>query len=149
MTTYKEMVVKLSDTATRADMEELTEITDEFIEGMRKNHPDDVHKLLMKIDLMLNPMFTKETAEYAVSKMKNEDGTEGGHWDYDTTTSVLRSKGYDFNPCDWYYVLNMVYSDYFTKDQPDDYYFKLAYDFLKDKDAPVGKAKKYFLAMHS
>jgi len=147
--TYKEIVVKLSDTATRADMEELTEITDEFIEGMRKSHPEDVQKLLMKIDLLLNPMFTRETAEYAVSKMKNEDGTEGGHWDYDTTTSVLKSKGYDFNPCDWYYVLNMVYSDYFTKDQPDDYYFKLAYDFLKDKDAPAGKAKKYFLAMHS
>lgn len=148
MTTFKEIVMKLSDSASKADMETLTEITDHFIEEVRKSHPEDVEKLIMKIDLMLNPRFTKETAEYAVSKMKNEDGTEGGHWDYDTTTSVLKSKGYDFDPCDWYYVLNMVYSDYFSKDSPDDYYFKLAYDFLKDKDAPNGKAKKYFLAMH-
>lgn len=148
MTTYKEIVSTLSNSASKQDMETLTDITDHFIEEVRKSHPDDVNKLITKIDLMLNPKFTKETAEYAVSKMKNEDGTEGGHWDYDTTTSVLKSKGYDFNPCDWYYVLNMVYSDYFAKDQPDDYYFKLAYDFLKDKDAPVGKAKKYFLAMH-
>lgn len=148
MHTYKHIVEKLSETATKADMEKLTDLTSEFLESIKEKVPE-VEKLIMKIDLMLNPMFTRETAEYAVSKMKNEDGTEGGHWDYDTTTSVMKSKGYDFNPCDWYYVLNMVYSDYFTKDQPDDYYFKLAYDFLKDKDAPVGKAKKYFLAMHS
>lgn len=147
MHTYKDIVKKLSDTASKADMEKLTDLTSEFLESIKEKVPE-VEKLIMKIDLMLNPMFTRETAEYAVSKMKNEDGTEGGHWDYDTTTSVLKSKGYDFNPCDWYYVLNMVYSDYFAKDQPDDYYFKLAYDFLKDKDAPVGKAKKYFLAMH-
>lgn len=148
MAKYTEIVKKLAENATKADMETLTELTGNFLEKIREKEPE-VDKLITKIDLMLNPEFTKETAEYAVSKMKNEDGTEGGHWDYDTTTSVLKSKGYDFNPCDWYYVLNMVYSDYFSKDQPDDYYFKLAYDFLKDKDAPVGKAKKYFLAMHS
>ena len=148
MHTYKDIVEKLSETATKADMEKLTDLTSDFLESIKEKVPE-VEKLIMKIDLMLNPMFTRETAEYAVSKMKNEDGTEGGHWDYDTTTSVMKSKGYDFNPCDWYYVLNMVYSDYFSKDQPDDYYFKLAYDFLKDKDAPAGKAKKYFLAMHS
>lgn len=147
MAKYTEIVKKLAENATKADMETLTELTGDFLEKIRAKEPE-VDKLITKIDLMLNPDFTKETAEYAVSKMKNEDGTEGGHWDYDTTTSVLKSKGYDFNPCDWYYVLNMVYSDYFSKDQPDDYYFKLAYDFLKDKDAPVGKAKKYFLAMH-
>ena len=148
MAKYTEIVKKLAENATKADMETLTELTGDFLEKIRAKEPE-VDKLITKIDLMLNPDFTKETAEYAVSKMKNEDGTEGGHWDYDTTTSVMKSKGYDFNPCDWYYVLNMVYSDYFSKDQPDDYYFKLAYDFLKDKDAPVGKAKKYFLAMHS
>lgn len=148
MAKYTEIVKKLAENATKADMETLTELTGDFLEKIRSKEPE-VDKLITKIDLLLNPDFTKETAEYAVSKMKNEDGTEGGHWDYETTTSVLKSKGYDFNPCDWYYVLNMVYSDYFSKDQPDDYYFKLAYDFLKDKDAPVGKAKKYFLAMHS
>ena len=147
MAKYTEIVKKLAENATKADMETLTELTGDFLEKIRAKEPE-VDKLITKIDLMLNPDFTKETAEYAVSKMKNEDGTEGGHWDYDTTTSVLKSKGYDFNPCDWYYVLNMVYSDYFSKDQPDEYSFKLAYDFLKDKDAPVGKAKKYFLAMH-
>lgn len=148
MTTYKEIVEKLSDTATKADMEKLTDLTSDFLESIREKVPE-VEKLIMKIDLMLNPMFTRETAEYAVSKMKNEDGTDGGHWDYDMTTSVMKSKGYEFNPCDWYYVLNMVYSYYYSKDSQDDYYFKLAYDFLKYKDAPVGKAKKYFLAMHS
>ena len=122
MHTYKEIVEKLSDTATKEDMEKLTDLTSDFLESIKEKVPE-VEKLLTKIDLMLNPKFTRDTAEYAVSKMKNEDGTEGGHWDYDTTTKVMRDKGYDFNPCDWYYVLNMVYSDsnyrIYLKDYPE------------------------------
>ena len=79
--------------------------------------------------------------------MKNEDKTEGAHWNYETTSGVLKSKNLSFNPADWFYVLNMVYSDYYDPAQNDEYYFKLATDFLKDKDAPAGKAKKYYLAM--
>lgn len=142
MTTYKEIVTKLSEGATKADMEKLTDLTSEFLEKVAGSD-----KLIMKIDMALNPHFTKETAEYAASKMKNEDKTEGAHWNFETTSSVLKSKNLSFDPADWFYVLNMIYSDYYDAGQPDDYYFKLAIDFLKDKDAPAGKAKKYFLAM--
>ena len=113
----------------------------------REKHPDMVEKFLMKVDLVLNPSFTKETAKYAVSKLKNKDGTMGEHWNYDTTEKVLYSKGYDFDDADWYYALNMIYSDYYKSGRSDDTYIDLAHDFLSDSDAPKNKAKRYFLAM--
>jgi len=98
-------------------------------------------------NIKLNPHFTEESAKYAVAHMENEDGTIGEHWNYATTSDVLRSKSLMFKQPDWYYVLNMMYSDYYDEEMDDGYYIDLAIDFLKDKDAPEGKAKKYYLAM--
>lgn len=42
----------------------------------------------------------------------------------------------------------MVRSDYYKDGQAPQYYADLAFDFLEDKDAPEGKAKRYYLAMH-
>ena len=53
----------------------------------------------------------------------------------------------DFNEADWYFVLSMMYSDYYKSGRSDDTYIGLAVDFLNDPDAPDGKAKKYYLAM--
>lgn len=128
-------------------MEHLTHKIDHFVEEVKEKHPELVEHFLVKIDLLLNPHFSKDTAKYAVSKMKNKDGSTGEHWDYETTTKVLDSKGYDFNACDWYYVLNMIYSDYYKSGRSDDTYIELAHDFLDDIDAPDDKAKKYYKAM--
>ena len=125
-------------------MEHLTKKINHFVEEVREKHPELVEKFLLKVDLLLNPHFTRETSEYAVSKMKNKDGSVGEHWDYDTTSRVINSKGYDFKECDWYYVLNMIYSDYYKTGRSDETYIELAYDFLSDKDAPHDKAKRYY-----
>lgn len=144
---YAELIRKYIDDANEEDMEMLTEKTDKFVEEVRSHNPELVEKFLMKIDLFLNPHFSKETAKYAVSKMKNKDGSTGEHWDYETTSKVLDAKGYDFHSCDWYYVLNMIYSDYYKSGRSDDTYIELAHDFLDDVDAPDDKAKKYYKAM--
>lgn len=47
-----------------------------------------------------------------------------------------------------YYVLNMERSDYYKADEAPQYYVERALDFLNDKDAPEGKAKRYYVAMH-
>lgn len=147
MTTYEEIIEPLVDSADTSDVECLTEMTSEFIEKVRSRMPQEVEQFLMKIDLKLNPHFTEESSKYAVAHMDNEDGTVGEHWNYSTTSDVLRSKSLMFTQPDWYYVLNMMYSDYYDEEMDDDYYIDLAIDFLKDKDAPEGKAKKYYLAM--
>lgn len=144
---YGELIKKYIDDATEEDMEMLTHKTDKFVEEVRQYHPDLVDHFLMKVDLFLNPHFSKESSKYAVSKLKNKDGSTGEHWDYDTTTRVMESRGYNFVACDWYYVLNMIYSDYYKSGRSDDTYIELAYDFLEDHDAPKGKAKRYYKAM--
>lgn len=130
-------------------MEHLTKKINHFVEEVRNKDPELVENFLLKVDLLLNPHFTRETSKYAVSKMKNKDGSVGEHWDYDTTSRVINSKGYDFKECDWYYVLNMIYSDYYKTGRSDETYIELAYDFLSDKDAPHDKAKRYYKSLIS
>lgn len=148
MMTFQKLIDEYGRTGNVETMEHLTRKMDRFVEEVREYHPELVEHFLVWVDIVLNPHFTKETAMHAVSKMKNKDGSIGGHWDYDTTTKVLKAKGYDFNPCDWYVALNMIYSDYYKTGRSDDTYIELAYDFLADKDAPEDKMKKYYKAMH-
>ena len=95
--------------------------------------------------------FNKWLLEKATSEMVNEDGTKGIHWNIADTTSVAKSNGVSFdkfNEYDWCYVMNMMYSDYYGSVNNDtNTYAKMAVKFLNDKDAPSGKALKYYLAM--
>ena len=95
--------------------------------------------------------FNEWMLEKALNDMSNEDGTHGGHWTIEQTTSVAKSNGLDFirfNPYDWNYVMNMMYSDYYGS-VPNDTstYFRMARKFLEDKDAGEGKAFRYYVAM--
>ncbi len=145
--TFQQLIDKYGRDGDVETMEHLTHKVDHFVEEVREKHPEMVEHFLIKVDLLLNPHFSKESSKYAVLKLKNKDGTTGEHWNKETTDRVLEAKGYDFNYCDWYYVLNMIYSDYYKSGRSDDTYIELAYDFLEDKDAPEDKAKRYYKAM--
>lgn len=115
---------------------------------------EDQKALAEDLDFIIyGPHFTKEKAMQAVSHMVNEDGTTGQHWTCEETRSVAESKGIyfsaeKFNEYDWYYVMNMLYSDYYNVlGNNTDSYAKMAMAWLRDKDAPEGKAKKYCYAM--
>ena len=54
----------------------------------------------------------------------------------------------NYNIYDLYYTLNMARSVYYKDGLAPQYYADLAFDFLEDKDAPEGKAKRWPLAMH-
>lgn len=145
--TFKELITKHIGSLDIDDMDKLTTKINHFVEEVHKEDARLADKFLMKVDLLVNPHFTRETAEYAVSKMKNRDGSTGEKWGYDETTKVLNSKGYTFNPADWYYILNMTYSDKYKQGKTSEDYIEDAYMFLDDVDAPHDKAKRYFLAM--
>ena len=96
--------------------------------------------------------FTAYTLEKALKHMQNEDGSTGGHWSLSQTTSLANANKVDFanfNEYDFNYVMNMMYSDYYGHLNSNDSstYIKLAKAFLYDKDAPEGKAFRYYLAM--
>lgn len=92
--------------------------------------------------------FNKENSQEAVDNMENEDGSSGEHWSCIETTKIANENRINwdtFNEYDWYYVLNMVYSDY-CKIFNDDLitYVKLAKAWLNDIDVPEGKAWRYY-----
>ena len=95
--------------------------------------------------------FNEWMLKCALENMHNEDETKGGHWTLEETNSVARQHGIEFIHCnqyDWNYVMNMIYSDYYgSVSNETSAYVKLAKKFLQDKDAPEGKALKYYLAM--
>ena len=95
--------------------------------------------------------FNEWLLDKALSHLENEDGTTGYHWDLATTTQVAKSNGIEFNhfnEYDWCYVMNMLYSDYYKVIGNDaNMYVKMSKAFLMDKDAPKGKALKYYISM--
>lgn len=89
----------------------------------------------------------KEMAECWVSKMDNNDGTKGAHWNLEQTNTVARQLGIkfdEFNEYDWYASLNMVYSDYYNPKFDSNIYAQLAKDWIMDKDVPKGKTYRYY-----
>jgi hypothetical protein len=144
--TFKELITKYIGNLDIDGMDRLVDKINWFTEEVRKEDSKLADKFLMKVDLLVNPHFTRETAEYAVSRMKNRDGSSGEKWSYDETSRVMNSKGYKFDPADWYYVLNMQYSDRYKQGKSSEDYIEDAYMFLDDIDAPHDMAKRWFLA---
>ena len=85
--------------------------------------------------------FSEELAEKAVSDMVNADGTVGEHWTLQQTTALASSNGANYNKYDFYYVMNMLYSDFCEVIGNDaNTYFKMAKAYLDDPDASKDKA---------
>lgn len=96
--------------------------------------------------------FNEWSLKEALSEMINEDGSQGPHWTLEQTSAVAKEREIPlngkFNEYDWCYAMNMIWSDYY-KAVTDDVasYARLAKRFLEDKDAPPGKAFRYYVSM--
>lgn len=135
-----------------ASFEQLKDFTDDALSMIKETNKDlyDTLELYLYKE-MYGCHFSDWLAEKATSKMVNEDGTTGRHWTVEQTNSVAKSNNISFdtfNEYDWNYVMNMIYSDYYGVFSNDvTMYAKMSKRFLEDKDAPEGKALKYYLAM--
>lgn len=99
---------------------------------------------------------SKAEAESVVAKLKNQDGSVGGHWTYDTFKNAVESLGASiadepfFNCWALWATANMLYSDHAVsvsefvepKDQPK-FFYKQAVEKLKDSDRPKF-VRRYF-----
>lgn len=122
-----------------------------FIQEMETEHVEETEELHCDLDMIIyGPHFTEFSAERAVAEMKNDDGTVGEHWNVDETTTAASNKGIDFdmakfNIYDWYYTMNMIYSDFYLFHQGDaNKVVEMSLLWLKDKDAPEGKSYLYY-----
>lgn len=85
--------------------------------------------------------FNEELAKKAVSEMDNVDGTKGEHWNLQQTNSLATSAGAIYDKYDFYYVMNMLYSDFSDVLGNDaNMYLKMTKAYLDDPDAKKEKA---------
>ena len=135
-------------------MQALTDLLDEHLTDLEQKDPQDYWDIIHDIYILAHgPYFDEESAKYAVSCMINSDGTVGEHWPVVETTAVAIQNGVSFDSFteyDWYYVLNMIYSDYSSVlvNAPATS-IALAKAWITDIDAPVGKAYKYWKMLKS
>lgn len=130
-----------------------TALMAEMIDLVYDRHARELEHHREKLETkVLGYHFSRERAKIAVDKLKNKDGTSGGYWSLEDVAELARSSSLDFakknyNLYDLYYTVNMIRSDYYSSTRAATEYIALALDFLEDKDAPDGKAMRYYLAM--
>lgn len=91
----------------------------------------------------------EDTAREWMAHLRNEDGTTGPHWTKEQATQLMKQKGINCDPLEFWVTLNMMYSDYLPVAQKAnanniDFYTNMAKAFLDDKDAVNGKLAHYY-----
>lgn len=125
---------------------------DKTLTMLKTAHPNKYRDIKMDLYVALNGYhFTEDMLKDATEHMINDNGTVAPKWSVSETTQVAKNAGIGFgtfNEYDWNYVMNMIYSDYceVLGDNVSSY-TKMAEKFLHDKDAPEGKALKYYMSM--
>ena len=114
----------------------------EAIEDMKERDKDAYYKSYFTVhESIFGKHFSEELVKRAVSKMVNADGTSGEHWSMQQTSALASSNGVNANKYDFYYVMNMLYSDYCEVIGGDaNTYLKMAKAYLDDPDASKDKA---------
>ena len=88
--------------------------------------------------------FTEEDAKAWVASMNPP-----AKWTMEQTTEVMHKQAYSHRPCEFWAVMNALYSDYgktmakFGADKPE-VWAALAHDWLDDSDAEEDKAGRYW-----
>lgn len=103
-------------------------------EPTRKHVFHHLHKIAY------GPHLSRDMADDWTSHMLNKDGSTGPHWSYDQTSPLAEHR----NKEDFFAVLNMMWSDYFSPALTQQNYISLARDFIDDKDGPEDKTLKYY-----
>ena len=152
---YYQRLVELGDIVPPKTSEEtiaelmsvVSELRNEIREMKTVQHKGDSYEDIEEdIYLCVNgEHFDEDLAKQAVSEMINAGGTTGEKWSKERTDEAARIVGITENLWDFYYVINMYYSDYNTVIGEDiTMAAKLSKAFIEDVDVPEGKAYRYY-----
>ena len=150
MHTFSELMDEYAAHASKEQMEELADLTNDFVEDVSKTEPELAKKYLADAHNILCPFMDEEEAEKFLSELENIDGTDGPHWKHpeDVFTAAdqlgIPLETNRYKKWDLYAAVNMVYSDFYDEDKPDSMYIKDGYRFVSDPDFKrIGKMKIY------
>lgn len=139
---HKKLIKDIIARADRTDMEALECVVIGMMDEIKQKDRDLYKRIEHKLyKLVYGEHLNEELAYEWVSEMLNKDGTVGEHW----TKSQTDQYSGNYNKCDWYAIMNMVYSDYYNPKFDMNTYVELAKDWLGDKDVGDGKALKYYM----
>lgn len=126
---------------------EMEAVACEALEKIRWQCPDLFWRTAEKLhEIAYGSHFDEELSKMAVSKMKNTDGTSGGYWTYEQASQLADQHGIH-EKGDFYYVMNMLHSDYAEILGSDvNNYVRMAKAYMCDPDAPDGKVLKLWVA---
>lgn len=110
---------------------------------------DDLKMLVLLGDAMqymkhAHREFTEEDAREWVQHME-----PAARWTKEQTSAVMQQRGYAHRPCEFWAVMNAMYSDYgqtlakYGVDRPE-VWADLAHDFIEDRDAVEDKVGRYW-----
>ena len=117
---------------------------------LAEQHPEVAEKWLSKLESSKwHNYLSKGEAMEIATRLVNQDGTHGPHWDYETFKSAVESIGGKMTDEPFYncwalwITANMRYSDnyksaseYVPKDQMPKFFYNVAVENLKDIDRP-------------
>lgn len=131
------------------DNPESREILESMFKELERRCPDLYKKTFIKLhEKTYGKHFDDELAHYAVAAMHNVDGTHGEHWSKRQTDSVASQLNVE-QLADFYYLMNMFYSDYQNLfGSSDEIYAKMAKAAIEDPDAPEEKWLMTFIWTH-
>ena len=138
----KTYIDKIGESKDIKKMEELGEMLEELIYGLKESHHEEYEEYKEELyELAYGKKLNIDMAVEWVNNMK----PIGEHWTLDQTTSAKESLGYNVDNVDFYIVANMMYNDYFDLVRDDETLaLKLARDWLDDSDAKKDKLYCYW-----
>lgn len=144
------MICEIFKVGHEADMRRMCSVLSECLKAVQDGVEEfNYDRLILKLKLANSCIpFCKESAEMAVAQMHNKDGSTGEHWTYQDCAEAMRKHGYDHSLADWYYAVNMAYSDYYQQGFTSATYAQLAHSMLSDVDGPSNIAKRWYVASH-
>lgn len=143
----KEYMTKVADDPIKK--QELEDITCEVIDKLQKHCPEIFWNTAYKLHCVVyGPHFDECLARKVVAEMKNIDGTMGEHWTMEQTATIAEQQDVK-HKCDFYYVMNMLYSDFSAVLGSDTgTYARLSKAYIYDPDAPEGKPFELWFAQY-
>lgn len=138
----KHYIHRIMEEGKEENMHCLSEMMDDLICDLKESDPELYKQYACKLHkLVYGDHLSEEMARDWVKGMKNKDGTVGEHWTWEQTSQYAEH----YDKCDFYAVLNMMYSDYYNSRFDTSTYLALAKDWLDDPDVGKDKTLKYYM----
>lgn len=138
---HRKLIHEMKERGSHEDIIALAEVSEMLLDSIKETEPEFYnHAESILYEGLHGKKLTPELAEKLIHCMK----PHGMKWTEAQTTEVMHQYGFDFEPVDFWYVMNMAYNDYYEMFGEDiEKYAKWSKLFIDDPDAKEGKVYIY------